>query len=282
MADYRKDGVANTLSEFQSIISTRCPVVPIHGFGYSGSESSTMCTVFRGHADKMYELVPSVFRKNYLKYENKILEKGLECVGAEFPDVKSEFDKLAVMQHYGLPTRLLDFTLKPLVALYFACCEHPDKDGQVIMLRANEHEIDTIEIKTVLKFVSLEPDLNDFGEKLREKLERNIPIQRLEGILNEDYLVFPYISNPRLKLQGGVFVVFGQRSSYSMGKIPSNLLKDNEPIMRGYISYIDIPASAKECILSELATKGIDHSAVYPDGLSWKKMLEEIIKNDKT
>ena len=38
---------------------------------------------------------------------------------------------LAVLQHYGAPTRLLDWTYSPWVALYFAAINHPERDGAV-------------------------------------------------------------------------------------------------------------------------------------------------------
>jgi FRG domain-containing protein len=40
------------------------------------------------------------------------------------------------MQHYGAPTRLLDWTHSPFVAAYFACENHPDKDGAVWAVHA--------------------------------------------------------------------------------------------------------------------------------------------------
>ncbi len=42
-------------------------------------------------------------------------------------------------QHYGMPTRLLDWTTNPLVALYFACASDKDTDGAVFTLCSNSN-----------------------------------------------------------------------------------------------------------------------------------------------
>ena len=51
------------------------------------------------------------------------------------PDLDDHFGWLFLAQHYGVPTRLLDWTENPLVAAYFAVLDHPDDDGCIWALR---------------------------------------------------------------------------------------------------------------------------------------------------
>ena len=50
----------------------------------------------------------------------------------EFHEYRTVFEKLTKLQHYEIPTRLLDITSNPLVALYFACANYPEEEKDKI------------------------------------------------------------------------------------------------------------------------------------------------------
>lgn len=86
---------------------------------------------FRGHSKDTYKLKPSLFRpygNNGKVYESSEHLLYRELITAEpnfFNQEPSAIDTLARMQHYSMPTRLLDISSNPLTALYFAC-KDPD------------------------------------------------------------------------------------------------------------------------------------------------------------
>jgi hypothetical protein len=107
-------------------------------------------TVFRGVSDaEGHLLVPSVGRylrsfeergmgrTELLEAERKSLAIfTLECTG-HVPRPDNRWNTLALAQHHGLPTRLLDWTLNPLVALYFAVEPEGERDAAVYGLYSN-------------------------------------------------------------------------------------------------------------------------------------------------
>ena len=80
---------------------------------------------YRGESKNYGKTIPGIFRSdNDLKNEHRLFRELELRYPNVFDNAKSTIDKLAIMQHYGLPTRLLDFTTNPLLALYMAI----DKD----------------------------------------------------------------------------------------------------------------------------------------------------------
>lgn len=79
---------------------------------------------YRGHADEGWKLLPSIFRvEKGLEKEHLLFRDMVAHTPQSFAECKSALDYLVQMQHYELPTRLLDVTMNPLVALFFACAE---------------------------------------------------------------------------------------------------------------------------------------------------------------
>ena len=88
---------------------------------------------FRGHANPNYILRPSIMRTSRLRQNERNLynELLINCPG-DFEKCPTHLEKLVKMQHYGLPTRLLDITRNPVVALYFACESQSETYGAAI------------------------------------------------------------------------------------------------------------------------------------------------------
>lgn len=86
---------------------------------------------FRGHRSESWKSIPGIGRpepSGLHKYEHLIFRDFLARYDDEFQTCRSTFDILTKMQHYELPTRLLDVTTNALVALYFACLEVSGRD----------------------------------------------------------------------------------------------------------------------------------------------------------
>jgi hypothetical protein len=95
----------------------------------NGSDVTSTSWVFRGLPDSRYDLEPSIVRHDksmsWFTLEKLVAQEfrshaRMHLTSALLPDAGDEFTWLAQMQHYSVPTRLLDFTYSPFVALYFA------------------------------------------------------------------------------------------------------------------------------------------------------------------
>lgn len=243
---------------------------------------------YRGHSKSSYELVPSLFIKNdsgtykYLDSESSMVREILTARPNEFKEDVFTIDKLVRMQHYGLPTRLLDITTNPLIALYFSCNENEDESGQVISFSTERKNIKFYDSDSIscIANLSLMPfdllerlssmsytkksgingllnKLVDYVQVEKSYFRNNINPEDLRQIL----FLKARVNNERMQSQSGAFLLFGHDAV-----LPETT--EDFPLDR-------INITNKKSILKELALLNITEGTVYP---SMEKTASEIAK----
>ena len=130
--------------------------------------------VYRGQGRADQELIPYLFRPGYeniRQNEARLLREAEAAHPEEFSGLTT-LDKLAKLQHYGFPTRLLDVTLNPLVALYFSVrvtekTNNSNFDGCVILCRVPANSVEMFDSELVVAMANL-ANLSDEEKDLLE------------------------------------------------------------------------------------------------------------------
>lgn len=197
---------------------------------------------FRGQDQKYKNIQPAISRDGFLAKEDVLFRESMLRNPDEFSNLKTTFEKLTRMQHYKLPTRLLDVTTNPLVALFFAATSIPNKDGSFIIFAIPRSHIkyydsDTVSVvSNIAKRPSDKLDVKNLGRNPNESEEGWIrrfnehediryllheikdekpyfqPIiikEHLESI----WCVKPLMNNKRIIKQDGAFLLFGIKGS---------------------------------------------------------------------
>lgn len=266
-----------SISEFDDFIS-----------GHSVKENQQL--FYRGHSDTNYILAPSIMRNNkWLNNESKMYNDIIINCPESFSKCNTHLEKLVEMQHYGLPTRLLDITRNPLVALYFACESNYDNYGEVVLIAAEENNIkypqsDTVSVlsslplfnrknqKDIRGFAISSKNDDEFNEKI-PRLHHEIRLEKpafLPEIKKEEvidsFIVYAVKNNNRIVKQDGAFIICGLiEDSDDLNKY--RLKEDKKRV----ILLID----NKEQILKSLDNLSINKATLFPE----IECVTEYIKN---
>lgn len=244
---------------------------------------------FRGEANISWPMSPGIMRtgnENLYENERNATRDLVSVHPNEFIHDETMFDRLVRMQHFGLPTRLMDVTANPLVALFNATEEFTDSagtpfDGRVyhIMIPNNRrkyYDSDSVSCTSNLcNMTSSEKDLLH-KNRLKSVAEFNEPItmpasdRLLQFIRTEKpsfrpiikgreldmiWYVIPKLSNRRIIAQNGAFLIFGLTKN--LKRVPS--------VDALQFRWLSVPHLLKKPIRDELATLGITESALFPE-----------------
>ncbi len=259
--------IVSSISDFNRVIG-------------SYKKSSEML-YYRGHANANYRLQPSIARRaSWLYNEREMYNELLIACPSDFEKCTSHLEKLVKMQHYGLPTRLLDITKNALVALYFACESQHDNYGEIILISTDKDSIyypqsDTASIlaslpafryRTQELFSNLALDTSVTKEDFNVEVARLIHEIRLEkpafspDIEKKDLLrniiVLATKNNNRIIKQDGAFILCG------LSKDPKEL---NKFRYRKKGKTVVLLVTNKEKILEQLSTFSIDRATLFPE-----------------
>lgn len=211
---------------------------------------------FRGSGKyPLYRLEPTLLRhkevlaarKDPLKLEQQLKMRFLQT-SAPFLSATpaTDFDWLFLQQHYGVPTRLLDWTENPFIALYFALSSSAKEDDACVWMldpiKWNKLALNNAQLDRIP-----DPTMSQATQFLKDPGDDFSP--------SDPIAIFGNHTNPRITAQRGTFVMFC-KSTEPM---------ENKAYADECLTCFKIPAELKPVMYETLLAIGYTHSVVYPD-----------------
>jgi hypothetical protein len=222
--------------------------------------------VYRGLSDSKYQLITSLMRLEgvYPILERHLLRNFKKYAHRTPLSDASFWNWLSLAQHYGLPTRLMDWTYSPYVALHFATSNILKFDTDGIIWALNYEELKQTLPNNLLQALENE-GANVFTAEILEDAVKNL--KELDNIQKETFLMFlePPSLDERIIQQHALFSI----TNSSSAMVETFLLDHPELYFR-----IIIPKELKWEIRDKLDQANITERVLFPglNGLSlWLK-----------
>jgi len=221
---------------------------------------------YRGQPKSTFRLVPSIGRTHSTgsmqaefnaHQERELLHRFRRRAYPYVGRIMTDWEALFLARHHRLPTRILDWTANPLVALYFACCEEPDSPGDLWAFNkfgTTEHDLDVL---ALANDSTAEGPLTYYPATFDDTPIKGVSTDEAVKILH------PFYNSPRMVSQDGAFTLHSNpwRSIDAYANIvfqPERL--DIEQLYRW-----PIPADAKLPLHRELNSLNISRRMMFPD-----------------
>ena len=232
---------------------------------YPVDTTSAHSLLYRGLSSTEYKLLPGLLRDRHfaeydtlLKIERNLLLKFKQESCSIIPNHFTELSHWAeYAQHFGAPTRYLDWSSNPLVALYFSC-NNDRKDGIVWLIHTGNYSSSAFPAS----YRSNKKSLQDVVEEiLSGSQEYNIPI-----------LYSPNYFSARMSAQSSFFMVWGNRLDpfESIFEDETCYMRTSQINLSEYFSQQSflfkfiVPKEQKQQLLCELDSVGINEKTLFP------------------
>jgi len=232
------------------------------------SDDESLVPWCRGQERAEWDLMPKLYRltsdDDYLNTEYEIREAFATRAPAlsdytkpADDSVLNNWESYFVMQHYGAPTRLLDWTEASLVALYFAVRSNAGNFNAAVWAldawELNQKVIDTDEVIPPADPGTMNKDRDRVAPWLPERFKKGKG-SKLPAL---PVAVFPTHTSRRISAQRSCFTIHGgDRNGFS------KLTKGKRPVP---LAKFEIPSWEVLQIRRSLAACGIDDTVIFPD-----------------
>jgi hypothetical protein len=232
-----------------------------HLIGLTGHSCQALW--WRGQSRSDWKLLAGIDRGKRRRQEKEIVMRF--CAGARVrcstcPPEGDVAAWLYLMQHHGLPTRLLDWTQSFLVAAYFACNQNPKVDGVIWALDPFGLNYSQLGKRSIVH-----QDNGAYKGIFSDAFSGNLPN------VNKVLAVFSMDTNLRMMHQHSRFTIHGVGTEL-----------ESLPDADQFLSRLVIPAISKASIMSELQAMCITESHLFPDLEHLAKEVKESIRARKS